>query len=121
MKILKNDELVVKSLLSELLDEGLQYYKVNLSDSSQPINEADPFSRLRSIVVGLSNNDQEKIFNFLRIVMEDTMSTIFGTIDGSHFPPNINGDFVLTYNGEEIQGTLQDELIEKAEELGIYE
>ncbi|WP_323866672.1 hypothetical protein [Xenorhabdus szentirmaii] len=49
--------------------------------------------------------------------MADTASTIFGTIDGSHFPPNINGDFTLLYEDEEIQGNLQDLFIEKYEDL----
>ncbi|MFQ0971956.1 hypothetical protein [Gilliamella sp. BG1] len=121
MNKIGKDELVVTSLLSELLDDALEYYKIHLSDSSEPTNDDDPFARARSIITKLSDKDQEKIFNFLRIVIVDTMSTIFGTIDGSCFPPNISGDFVLEYDGDEIQGSLQDELIAKAEEIGVYD
>lgn len=121
MNKIGKDELVVTSLLSILLDDTLEYYKIHLSDSSEPTNDDDPFARARSIITKLSDKDQEKIFNFLRIVIVDTMSTIFGTIDGSRFPPNISGDFILEYDGDEIQGSLQDELIAKAEEIGVYD
>ncbi|PIT55002.1 hypothetical protein BHC44_02465 [Snodgrassella alvi] len=121
MNKIGKDELIVNSILDELLNERLEYYKNNLSNSSEPINSDDPYARARSIIIKLSNEEQKKIFNFLRLVMIDTMSAIFGTIDGSHFPPNISGDFILEYDGDEIQGSLQDELIAKAEEIGVYD
>ena len=121
MNKIGKDGLIVNSILDELLNERLEYYKNNLSNSSEPINGDDPYARARSIIIKLSNEEQKKIFNFLRLVMIDTMSAIFGTIDGSHFPPNISGDFILEYDGDEIQGSLQDELIAKAEEIGVYD
>lgn len=45
---------------------------------------------------------------------------IFRTLDGSHFPDGIDGDIIVDYKGEEIQGSLQDLFIEKAEDRGIY-
>lgn len=117
---MKKDELVVTSLLSELLGETLNYYISNLTDSAKSVEDDDPYSRARSVIKKLSPEEQEKIFNFLKLVIVDTTSTVLGTIDGSHFPPNIDGDFTLQYEGDEIQGSLQDELISKAEEIGIY-
>ncbi|MBW7982459.1 hypothetical protein [Enterobacillus tribolii] len=117
---MKKDELVVTSLLSELLGETLNYYISNLTDSAKSVGDDDPYSRARSVIKKLSLEEQEKIFNFLKLVIVDTTSTVLGTIDGSHFPPNIDGDFTLEYEGDEIQGSLQDELISKAEEIGIY-
>ncbi|MCF8581214.1 hypothetical protein L2X67_15465 [Enterobacter ludwigii] len=117
---MKKDELVVRSLLSELLGDTLNYYIDNLSDLSKSNGDEDPYSRARSVIHKLFQEEQGGIFNFLRLVIVDITSTVLGTIDGSHFPPNIDGDFKLEYDGDEIKGSLQDELISRSEELGIY-
>ncbi|KXC01441.1 hypothetical protein HMPREF3203_01033 [Proteus mirabilis] len=117
---MKKDKLVVTSLATELLDDVFISYKKNLTDLSKKNNSGDPYSKIRNALAKLSNEEQVSIFNFIRLAMVDTSSVIFGTLDGSHFPPNIDGDFIVSYNGDEIQGSLQDELISIAEEKGIY-
>ena len=117
---MKKDELVVTALLSELLGETLPYYISNLTDSAKSVGDDDPYSRARCALRKLSPEDKQKIFHFLKVVIVDTTSTILGTIDGSHFPPNIDGDFTLDYESDEIQGSLQDALLSKAEEMGVY-
>lgn len=37
------------------------------------------------------------------------------------FSPNISGNFILEYDGDEIQDSLLDELIAKIEHIGIYD
>lgn len=59
-------------------------------------------------------------FKFIDLAIVDSTSVIFGTLDGSHFPDGIDGDIIVDYKGEEIQGSLQDLFIEKAEDRGIY-
>ncbi len=117
---MKKDKLVVTSLATELLDDVFISYKKNLTDLSKKNNSGDPYSKMRNALAKLSNEEQVSIFNFIRLAMVDASSVIFGTLDGSHFPPNIDGDFIVSYNGDEIQGSLQDELISIAEEKGIY-
>lgn len=117
---MKKDKLVVTSLATELLDDVFISYKKKLTDLSKKNNSGDPYSKIRNALAKLSNEEQVSIFNFIRLAMVDTSSVIFGTLDGSHFPPNIDGDFIVSYNGDEIQGSLQDELISIAEEKGIY-
>lgn len=117
---MKKDELVVTSLTSEILDDVFMSYKKNLTDLSKENDNGDPYSKMRNSLAKLSSEDQISVFNFIRLTMVDTSSVIFGTLDGSHFPPNIDGDFTVSYNGDEIQGSLQDELISIAEEKGIY-
>jgi len=117
---MKKDELIVTALLSELLGHTLPYYISNLTDSAKLAGDDDPYSRARCALRKLSTADQEKIFNFLKVVIVDTASSVLGTLDGTYFPSNIQGDFTLEYEGDEIQGSLQDELISKAEEMGVY-
>ncbi|HHZ8503887.1 TPA: hypothetical protein ACWL6U_001355 [Morganella morganii] len=117
---MKKDELVVTSLASEILDDVFMSYKKNLTDLSKKNDNGDPYSKMRNSLAKLSSEDQVSVFNFIRLAMIDTSSVIFGTLDGSHFPPNIDGDFTVLYNGDEIQGSLQNKLISIAEEKGIY-
>ncbi|MBG5972168.1 MULTISPECIES: hypothetical protein [Proteus] len=48
--------------------------------------------------------------------MTDTASTIFGTLDGTYFINNIDKDFQLIYDDEEIQGDLQDHFLALVED-----
>lgn len=118
---MSKDAHVVGSILSELIGDVFENYKKNLSKPDD-IEEhgSDPYSRARSALRHLSAEDKQAVFDFIRLAMIDTSSVIFGTIDGSHFPEDIDGDFSLKYEGEEIQGSLQDELISQAEDLGLY-
>lgn len=45
---------------------------------------------------------------------------ILGTLDGVHFPDDIDGNFIVAYDEEEIQGDLMDIFIEKAQEKNVY-
>jgi len=42
-------------------------------------------------------------------------------LDGVHFPDDLEGDFVVKLDGEDIQGDLQDIFIEKSQQDGIYD
>ncbi|MGQ7249541.1 hypothetical protein ACUN9Y_19680 [Halomonas sp. V046] len=112
---------VIESIFSELLGEVFESYKKNLSKPDDADKQgSDPYSRARNALRDLSTEDKQAIFDFIRLAMVDTSSVIFGTIDGSHFPENIDRDFSLEYDGEKIHGSLQDELISLAEDQGVY-
>ncbi|AWK40316.1 hypothetical protein GPY51_23740 [Photorhabdus laumondii subsp. laumondii] len=115
---MKNYEKIIESIFSELFDDNLPRYQNSLT---RPIdNNDDVYANARKALSKLDDQDKTAIFDFFKVVIPDTSSTIFGTIDGSHFPPNIDGDFTLIYGDEEIQGSLQDLFIEKAENKGIF-
>ncbi|WP_237761016.1 hypothetical protein [Pantoea sp. A4] len=78
------------------------------------------YAKARKALSGLSESERNDVFNFIDVIMADSASVILGTLDGSHFPDNIDGDFTVTYKESEIQGNLQDLFIEKAEEKGVY-
>ncbi|EQB97778.1 hypothetical protein B738_28996 [Photorhabdus temperata subsp. temperata M1021] len=115
---MKNDEKIIESIFSELFDDNLPRYQNSLTSPMD--NNDDVYAKARKALSKLDEKDKTAIFDFFKVVISDTSSTIFGTIDGSHFPPNIDGDFTLTYEDEEIQGSLQDLFIEKAENKGIF-
>ncbi|MNI92986.1 hypothetical protein D3C73_1508660 [compost metagenome] len=60
------------------------------------------------------------MFAFFNVIIADSASVVLGTLDGVHFPDDLDGDFIVSCDGEEIQGDLMDIFIERAQEKNIY-
>ncbi|QVM92208.1 hypothetical protein JYG34_04045 [Pseudomonas entomophila] len=60
------------------------------------------------------------MLDFISLAMADAVSIVFGTLDGTHFPDGLSGDFAVSCDGEKISGDLQGYFLERAEEKGIY-
>ena len=112
------DEKVVNAVFNELFHANSLSYKQSLKES--PNSNTDVYARARNALAKLNENEKEDILKFINVVIADSASVLLGTLDGSHFPDNIDGDFIVTYKGDEIQGSLQDLFIEKVENKGIY-
>ncbi|KTR90860.1 MULTISPECIES: hypothetical protein [Pantoea] len=112
------DEQVVNAIFKELFEDNSERYRQSLS---KPVNnDTDTYGKARNALANLSQAEKECIFKFIDLAIADSASVILGTLDGSHYPDNIDGDFIVTYKDDEIQGSLQDIFIEKAESKGIY-
>ncbi|EOL8946767.1 hypothetical protein ACM91X_003987 [Cronobacter dublinensis] len=115
---MKLDQKVVDSIFRELLEENSKRYRQLLDKPGN--NDGDTYSRARNALAKLSEKEKEFVFSFIDMAIADSASAIFGTLDGVYFPDGIEDDFIVTYKNEEIQGSLQDIFIEKAEDKGIY-
>ncbi|KKB04910.1 hypothetical protein [Pantoea anthophila] len=112
------DEQVVNAIFKELFEDNSVRYKQSLKKAIN--NDNDVYAKARSALAKLSEVDKDAVLNFIDVAIADTASVILGTLDGTHFPDNIDGDFIVTYKNNEVQGSLQDLFIEKAEEKDIY-
>ncbi|PKB86255.1 hypothetical protein A8A01_28640 [Ewingella americana] len=112
------DEQVVSAIFKELFEDNSLRYKQSLK--KQANNDTDVYAKARNALSKLSDSDKDDVLKFIDLAIADSASVIFGTLDGTHYPDNIDGDFVVTYKDDEIQGSLQDIFIEKAEDKGIY-
>ncbi|WEP45550.1 hypothetical protein NNQ27_01045 [Cronobacter dublinensis subsp. infanticibi] len=115
---MKLDKKVVDSIFRELLEDNSKRYRQLLDKPGN--NDGDTYSRARNALAKLSEKEKEFVFSFIDMAIADSASVIFGTLDGVYFPDGIKDDFIVTYKNEEIQGSLQDIFIEKAEGKGIY-
>ncbi|WP_324616910.1 MULTISPECIES: hypothetical protein [Pseudomonas] len=98
------DQKFIEAIFEELLEKNFNHYSDSLSKAVNSDN--DPYGKARAALAKLSDTDKYEVINFLKLVIADTGSVIFGKIDGVHFPDNIDGDFSLTYDGDSIQGDL---------------
>ncbi|EHD20429.1 MULTISPECIES: hypothetical protein [Brenneria] len=115
---MKLNEQVVDAIFKELFEDNSLRYRQSLV---KPVNnDTGIYANARNALAKLDPAEQDNVFKFIDLVIADSASVILGTLDGSHFPDNINGDFVVTYKDNEIQGSLQDLFIEKAEDKDIY-
>ncbi|CAI8946927.1 hypothetical protein D3C76_1215220 [compost metagenome] len=115
---MKSDQKFVSAIFNELYTKNLEQYRNSLS---KPLNnDNDPYAKARNAMATLSDNDRANIFAFFNVIIADSASVVLGTLDGVHFPDGVDGDFVVTCDGEEIQGDLLDIFIEKAQESNVY-
>ncbi|MFI7859475.1 hypothetical protein ACIF8Z_21205 [Pseudomonas promysalinigenes] len=113
-----SDKKFVDAIFSELFDRNFSQYKDALT---KPVNgDKDSYARARNALALLSDDQKHDVINFLKVAIADSASVLLGTLDGVHFPDNLEGDFVVSLDGEDIQGDLQDLFIEKAQDDGIY-
>ncbi|HDS1130714.1 TPA: hypothetical protein QDZ99_002362 [Stenotrophomonas maltophilia] len=113
-----SDKKFVDAVFFELFDKNFSHYKDSLT---KPLNgDKDSYARARNALAFLNDDQKLDVIGFLKVVIADSASVVLGTLDGVHFPDDLEGDFVVSLDGEEIQGDLQDLFIEKAQEDGVY-
>jgi hypothetical protein len=114
-----SDQAFVDAVFSELFSEHFHHYKDALT---RPVDgEQDAYSRARNALALLSAGQRHDVVEFLKVVIADSASVVLGTLDGVHFPGDFEGECVVSLDGEEIQGDLQDMFIQRAQDQGIYD
>ncbi|KQQ54404.1 hypothetical protein ASF84_13740 [Pseudomonas sp. Leaf127] len=113
-----NDKKFVDALFCELFEANFLHYKTSLTQPAD--NQQDAYGKARNALASLNDSQRMEVIDFLKIVMADSASVILGTLDGVHFPNDLEGEFTLSMNGEAIEGDLQDLFIEKAQKDNVY-
>ena len=114
MKISEN---IAHAVYRELFIEMLAQYKKNLDNKIDEYKESS-FCKVKNIFSKLDKEEKLNFLNFIKLVMADSVSTIFGVLDGTTFIEGLDEDFIVSYGGAEVQGYLQDYFIQKIEEEG---
>ncbi|MEE4626546.1 hypothetical protein V2K55_18565 [Pseudomonas alliivorans] len=116
---MSSDKEFIYAIYDELFEKNLNQYKIALNKKID--NGKDPYARARNALASLDATERSDVINFMRVVIADSASVILGTLDGVHYPDNLEGDFQLSCDGKNIQGDLMDIFIEKAQDAGVYE
>jgi hypothetical protein len=101
----------VSCIRREILEENLALYRQYLEHPSLSASARDTYwPRMTELYQSL-NEDQRRLFiDGIRQVMVDTLSNVFGILDGSTVLKEHREYFHLTYSSEpqELNGDLQD-------------
>lgn len=119
---MKYDEEFVSCIFTELLIDNVDAYKKELSEIMEKLNSFSTedinksyYKKMANLMLKMDEKERESVYGFLRITISDTVSSILGAIDGTHFVNGLDKDCVLNYGGIDIQGDLQDIFLEKIE------
>lgn len=107
---MNNSELISNEIYKEIFDSYIE-------EQAEELNTVD-MDELDSVYVPLfefyrssSPEDQNNIINYLKEIVADTTSIILGGIDGTERLGELSGDFELQYNGDVVNGNLQENFL----------
>lgn len=102
------NEKFVKALYKEVIESGIDEYK-NLLDTTEVSNATDPcWISALGLYNDLTSEQKDKMLEFARLIMIDTISTVFGVMDGSSNLQGESFEFEVSINGENTDNELQD-------------
>jgi hypothetical protein len=109
-------EAFVDAILSEVLDSNVRFYREALEGSEEA---TDPYwIASRSFYSRLPAAEREVVIRMMQQSAVDTISNIFGILDGTSTLEAYSEDFKLTYGarGKKLNGDLQDLFLAQIEE-----
>ncbi|PSU16341.1 transposase [Photobacterium kishitanii] len=109
----------VKKVKQSVIDDNLTIYK-DLFKNTDADHVSDLYwKESLTFFKKLSDEEKETMFKIMRQVSVDTVSNIFGILDGISYLEGQSGDFLLTVDNkqEQLNGDLQDIFLEIEEEL----
>jgi hypothetical protein len=110
-----NDREFVAGVRKEVLEVNLQIYR-RMFAGSDAGKATDVYGKeaLR-FYASLDDAGRETLFKILRQVMVDTISNLFGVLDGVTKLPQVSGKVAIELSGQRLDGTLQDQFLEMEE------
>lgn len=107
-----NDGDFVNCIRSNIIDANLQIYKDIFAKTESDVSNSY-WKKVLRFYGSLENPEKEILFKIIRQVMVDTISNLFGILDGVCITQEIPfGELTLELSGQRINGDLQDLFLE---------
>ena len=107
---------LVIALRKEVIQSNMDEYE-SLFEKTQAAEVTDDYWKdALSLYRGLDINQREIFLRILRQVMVDTISHVFAVLDGVSFLENQHQDFDLSYEGQQLNGKLQEAFLQIEED-----
>lgn len=101
-------EQFVKALRSGVIDDNMRAYaEVVASRHADDVADVH-WKRVLGLFSSASPEQRDVIFAIMRQVAVDTVSSVFGILDGVSAIEDLPGEITVTYEGETVSGELQD-------------
>lgn len=110
-----NDQKYIENVTHEIFTENFNYYLDAFSTSiKQGSNKT--WTDCKLLYQSLNDIQKEQIKSLIRLVMQDTISSIFAKLDNIASYENQDGMFELRSNNKAINGDLQELFLMQLEE-----
>ncbi|NRD71844.1 hypothetical protein HQQ94_00985 [Shewanella sp. VB17] len=107
-------EMVTNEIFTELIDCYIEQRKNDL-DGLDAVKTKEMYGGFISFYQSCGPEEKKGIMSFIETIVTDTASTILGGLDGSTDLGALTEEFTVLYEGEEIQGSLQDDFLMRVE------
>lgn len=107
----------IKRLYDTSIVDGLDIYKNQFNNTVITDKTTEFTKKALDMYHSLTNNQKEVFFDVLKITMIDTISLIFGVLDGSSTLNGGDMDIKMFISGEDTDEELQDTFLEYVENL----
>lgn len=115
------NEKFVEQLYKVVVRDGISEYKDLLDNTSLEKVTDEYWRNTLELYEKLSLEEKEKMLKFAELIMVDTISSVFGILDGSSTLSEETIDFDVMINGVSTENELQDTFLEYVEEIGTEE
>jgi len=105
------DEKLVKNLYVSIIKDGNETYRKLFNELEIEEDFIDYWKNAIKLYKSFDKAEQEIFFSILNTVMVDTVSTVFGILDGAVSMVEGECVFTVTANGTHVEGELQDEFL----------
>jgi len=110
------NEKFVEKIYKTIVEDGVGEYK-NLLDNTALKNTTDKYwINALELYEKLTSEEKEKMLKFAELIMIDTISSVFGILDGSSTLSGGDFEFEVRINGISTEDELQDTFLG----LGIF-
>ena len=107
---------LITGIRNEIIKSNLQEYR-DLFATTKPDDASDPYWQTALQFFQMLDEAQRDIFfSIIRQVMVDTISNVFGVLDGVSTLNGQEVNFELLVNGKNIVGNLQDQFLAAEED-----
>ena len=107
----------VKNVSQEVFKDTYNYY---LETLPTPVVGTDKYwENSKALYHSLNDEQKKQLHFFVKLVMQDVVSTIFGKLDNISSYENQDGSFELSINGHAINGDLQEIFLMNIEEYNM--
>ena len=108
------NEEFIKSIYAAIVEDNLSIYQ-GLFDRDNNEHTIDYWKNARKLYCEFDENQKEIFYSVIRQVIVDTISNVFGVLDGACSLDDSEWDIRIDINGKDTNSELQDKFLEYVE------
>ncbi|MCL2137596.1 MAG: hypothetical protein FWH40_08820 [Coriobacteriia bacterium] len=110
------NDVFVRKIYDAIVEDNISIYHKLFAEASTE-DTIEYWKLARSLYQDIDDQQKEILFHIIRQVIIDTISNVFGTLDGICYLSEDDWEFNLTINGQNTDDDLQDTFLAYIEEL----